>query len=122
MNKIDLQGLNLEITPAIEQYVNKKLSRATKHTSEYISNVRINLSCETRTATCLVEVIVFLYGGKTIRNHTRSEDMYASVDIACASVERQLRKLKEKNIDIKRYRSLEEKLSTAPDLTSAIAV
>lgn len=122
MNKMEIHGLNLEITRAIEQYVNKKLGRATKHTSEFISNMRVNLSYENRTSTNLVEVIIFLHGGKTLRNQTRSEDMYASVDISCASVERQLRKLKEKNLDLKRYRSLEEKLTALPELGSAIAV
>ncbi len=122
MNKLELHGLNIEITRAIEQYVSKKFNRATKHTSEFISNVRVNLSCESRTATHLVEVIVFLHGGKTIRNQTRTEDMYASVDIASASLERQLRKIKERNIDVKRYQSMEEKLSAVPDLTTAIAV
>ncbi len=117
-----MQGLNLEVTRAIEQYVNKKLSRAIKHQPEFIASIRVNLSYENRTNTNLVELIIFLHGGKTLRNQTRSEDMYASVDIACASIERQLRKLKEKNIDLKRYRSLEDKLSTLPDLGVAIAV
>lgn len=121
MNKIDVQGRDLEVTRAIEQYVYKKLSRAIKHMAEHVSSARVNLSCESRTATHLVEVIVFMHGGKTLRNQTRSEDMYASIDIACASLERQIRKIKEKNMDIKRYRSMESKLGAAPDLITAIA-
>jgi ribosomal subunit interface protein len=121
MNKIDVQGRDLEITRAIEQYIYKKLTRAIKHMSEHVSSARVNLSCESRTATHLVEIIVFMQGGKTLRNQTRSEDMYASIDIACGSLERQIRKIKEKNIDVKRYRSIESKLGEVPDLITAIA-
>lgn len=122
MYKTDIQGLNVEVTRAIEQYVQKKVQRAVKHTAEFISGIRVNLTCETKSGTHLVEIITFLNGGKTLHNKTRSEDMYASVDIACAGIERQLRKIKEKNIDLKRYKSIEEKLGAAPDLISAIAV
>ncbi|MDX1921300.1 MAG: ribosome-associated translation inhibitor RaiA [Candidatus Caenarcaniphilales bacterium] len=119
--KLDIHGMNLVITKAIEQYVEKKLIRALKHSSDYISGIRVNLSCENKTSSHLVELVVFMHGGKTLHNKTRSEDMYASVDIACAGIERQLKKIKEKNIDVKRYRSMEEKLSLAPDLITSIA-
>lgn len=121
MTKIDVHGINLDVTEAINNYISKKVSRAVKHAGEHVSGARINLSCENKSGTHLVEVILFMNGGKTIHNKTRSEDMYASVDIACAGIERQLRKLKEKNIAVKRYRSMEEKLSLAPDLITSIA-
>ncbi|MDJ0625089.1 MAG: ribosome-associated translation inhibitor RaiA [Candidatus Caenarcaniphilales bacterium] len=121
MKKVDIHGMNLDITQAIEQYIVKKVDRATKHTAEFVSGVRVNLSCENKSGTHLVEIVLFMNGGKTLHNKTRSEDMYASIDIACAGIERQLRKIKEKNIDVKRYRSMEEKLISAPDLLSSIA-
>jgi putative sigma-54 modulation protein len=119
--KIDVHGINLEVTQSIQQYVEKKISRAVKFSLEHVSGMRVNLSCENKSSSHLVEVIIFMPGGKTIYNKTRSEDMYASVDIACAAIERQLKKLKEKIIDVKRHQLMEEKLSLAPDLISAIA-
>ena len=120
MNKIELQGMNLEITRAMDEYANRKIDNATEHTQAYISNIRANLSYENHTATNLIEIIVFLSGGKIIRNQTRSEDMYASIDIACSSIERQLRKYKEKQIDLKRSRSLQEKLTAPEEMPQAV--
>jgi putative sigma-54 modulation protein len=121
MNEIELQGMNnLEITPAMRKYANKKLEKAAEHTQQYISNIRANLSHENHTATNLIEVIVFLHGGKTIRNQTRSEDMYASIDIACSSLERQLRKYKEKQIALQRSRSLQDKIIATEDMPQAV--
>ncbi len=114
MVKFEIQGLNgLEITEAMESYFEKKLNRACKHNEQLISSVKTNLSYEAKTDSNIVEIIVFLGGGKTIRNYSRTDDMYASIDIACASIERQLRKAKEKIIDVRRYRSFEEKFAVA---------
>ena len=121
MKKIDINGQNLDLTNAIRDYVNKKVERSLKHSIDNVSHVRINLSCEPKTGTHLVETIVFLHGGKTLHNKTRSEDMYASVDIACASIERQMRKAKEKSIDVGRYKSFESKINELPESISAIA-
>jgi putative sigma-54 modulation protein len=119
--KIDVQGLNLPVTEAIENYVHKKIQRATKHCTEFLSSVKVNLMCENKSNTHLVEVIVFLHGGKTLHNKTRSEDMYASIDIACASMERQIRKIKEKHNDIKRHKVIEEKLGEVPEIYVQVA-
>ncbi len=120
MNKIEIQGLNLEVTQSIQGYVNRKLQKAIKYSSEYILGIKANLTCEKDSH--LIELIIFLHGGKTLRNATRSEDMYASIDIACDSIDRQLRKIKQRKIDVKKYKSIEEKLNESPSFISAIAV
>ncbi|MFN5540346.1 MAG: ribosome hibernation-promoting factor, HPF/YfiA family [Candidatus Melainabacteria bacterium] len=116
--KIDIQGMNLEVTKSMNEYLEKKLQRATKNSSDFISAIKVNLASENRTGTYLVEVILFLHGGKTICNKTHSPEMYASMDIACASLERQIKKLKEKHLDIRRYQSIEGKINLMPDLVA----
>lgn len=110
MIKIDA---DIGLTDAIKNYLEKKVQRAVKNTEGWVSSVKVNLWHEPRTDSHVVEIIVFLNGGKTIRNYSRTDDMYASIDIACASVERQLRKAKEKVIDIKRYNSIKDKLTVS---------
>ena len=120
MNRIEIQGSNLVVTQSIQGYINRKLQKAVKHSSEYILSIKANLTCERDSQ--MIELIIFLHGGKTLRNATRTEDMYASIDIACGSIERQLKKIKQRKLDVVRCRSIEEKLNENPSFISAIAV
>ncbi|MDX1917946.1 MAG: ribosome-associated translation inhibitor RaiA [Candidatus Caenarcaniphilales bacterium] len=119
MSKFELHSSNLDLTDALEQYAIRKVNRAIKHNKSFVSKVKINLIYENRPNSCMVEIIAFLIGGKTVRNYSSSDDMYASIDIASAGIDRQLRKLKEKHLTTERHRILE--LKESPDFIAAIA-
>lgn len=103
---IEIQGLNIEVTDAIKDYLYKKIERAVIHSGGLIHAIKANFSCENKLGNKkdIVEIIVFLDQGRTVRQETASEDMYASIDLASASVERQLRRIKEKIVTVRRHK------------------
>lgn len=103
---VEIQGLNIEVTDALKEYLAPKLERAITHSGGLIHNIKVNFSCENKLGNKkdLVEIIVFLDKGKTVRQEIASEDMYASIDLATAGIERQLRRTKEKIVTVRRHK------------------
>ena len=121
-NNFEVCGMNLDLTDALKDYVERKVNKAIKHTEGLVSSVRVNLLYEAKTDSHVAEIIVFLKGNRTVRNYSKTDDMYASIDIATASIERQLRKTKEKIIDVKRYRTDKESFISSLDQEMQIAM
>ena len=111
MHKIETKGVNIVVTEAIETYVEKKLRRAFRHAENMIDHIKVNVSFESKTEAHIAEILVFLKSGQTVRNVANTDDMYASIDIACGGIERQLRKRKEKIIAVERYQSIQDKVA-----------
>ena len=95
-----IHGRNLEITPALRDYTQSKLERATAHFGETVREADVHLSVarNPRIPQQTAEVTVFA-NGTVIRAQERSENLYASIDLVAGKLARQLRRWKERHSD-----------------------
>ena len=98
--KLLIHGRNLEITPALRDYTQTKLERATSHFGDVVREADVHLSVarNPRVPQQTAEVTVFA-NGTVIRAQERSENLYASIDLAAGKLARQLRRWKERHSD-----------------------
>lgn len=96
---ITVRGKNIEVTPALRDYVEKRVSKVTKYFSEVGS---INASLRVEKNKHYVEVTVPVEG-IFLRAEEVTDDMYTSIDLVIDKIERQIRKHKTKLM--KRFRS-----------------
>ena len=98
--KLLIHGRNLEITPALRDYTQTKLDRAIQHFGDAVREADVHLSVarNPRVPQQTAEVTVFA-NGTVIRAQERSENLYASIDLAAGKLARQLRKWKERHSD-----------------------
>jgi putative sigma-54 modulation protein len=90
----NIRGQRIQVTEALRDYVEKKLSRLEKYFEEPItSEINVTLSVTKNQHT--VEVTIPLTG-VLLRAEEKSEDMYASIDVVVDKLERQIRKHKTK--------------------------
>lgn len=91
--RVTVKGKNIAVTPALRQYVEKKLSKLERY-FENIDEAIATLSVEKERH--IVEVTVPLNGGMLLRGEEETNDMYASVDLVMEKLERQIEKYKTK--------------------------
>ena len=98
--KLLIHGRNLEITPALRDYTETKLERAIQHFGDAVREADVHLSVarNPRVPQQTAEVTVFA-NGTVIRAQERSENLYASIDLAAGKLARQLRRWKERHSD-----------------------
>lgn len=83
---------NLELTDAIKSYIEKKVFRIEKYFDYLIDvNVALEIQRNVHSAEILVNA-----KGIFLKGLEKSEDLYASIDLAIDKIERQLVKYKEK--------------------------
>jgi len=92
--KIHVRGSNLEVTPALHDYVEKKIGRLEKFfNAPSVHDVHVTLSVVKDQHS--VEVTMPL-NGFVLRAEEKSGDMYASIDLVSEKLERQIEKHKSK--------------------------
>jgi putative sigma-54 modulation protein len=92
--KIIIRGKHIEITDAIRNYVEKRLSKVDKY-FDHILEVIVTLSVEKNRQ--IVEVTLQAKRA-LIRAELETDDMYTSIDKVVDKLERQIKKYKEKYI------------------------
>ena len=95
---ITVRGKQLEVTPAIKDYVNKHIGRITRY---FDNHGDITVSLSAHKGQQAVEVTVNMHGF-VLRGEEISSDLYVSIDRVVEKLERQVRKHKTKLE--KRYR------------------
>jgi putative sigma-54 modulation protein len=90
-----IRGENLQLTDALKDYVEKKLSRLERYFEKSFSS-KVNVTLSVVRELHNVEVTIPMIGAGILRAEERSEDMYASIDLVLEKLERQIRKLKTK--------------------------
>jgi putative sigma-54 modulation protein len=90
----NIRGQRFQVTDALRDYVEKKLSRLDKYFEEPITS-DINVTLTVTKGKHTVEVTIPL-PGVMLRAEEKSEDMYASIDLVTDKLERQIRKHKTK--------------------------
>lgn len=92
--KFNIRGNNIEVTTALREYVEKKLSKLERYfDAPPASDVHVTLNVIKDVQ--VVEVTIPLTG-VILRAEEKSEDMYASIDMVVDKLERQIRKHKTK--------------------------
>jgi len=93
--KFNVRGENIEVTPALREYTEKKISKLEKYfNNETQANVHVKLKVYNDKKT-KVEVTIPL-PNLTLRAEVVNEDMYAGIDLIADKLERQIRKHKTK--------------------------
>ncbi|QAY67791.1 ribosome hibernation-promoting factor, HPF/YfiA family [Paenibacillus protaetiae] len=92
--KLNIRGQHLQVTEALRDYVEKKLSRLEKY-FEYADSVETVATLSVTKGKHAIEVAIPL-PGFMLRAEEKSGDMYASIDMVVDKLERQIRKHKTK--------------------------
>ncbi|WOV88395.1 ribosome-associated translation inhibitor RaiA [Sporosarcina oncorhynchi] len=93
MLDFNIRGENLEVTPAIREYVEKKVQKLERYFTEGANaTAHVNLKVYNDRQT-KVEVTIPMKN-LTLRAEERHDDMYAAVDLIVDKLERQIRKYK----------------------------
>ena len=91
----NIRGENIEVTPAIREYVEKKVAKLERYFSETPeANVNVNLRFN-QDKTSKVEVTIPM-PNLVLRAEETNDDMYAGIDLIVDKLERQIRKHKTK--------------------------
>ena len=95
MLNFNIRGENIEVTPAIREYVESKVEKVERYFNEELNaNANVNLKVYNDRQT-KVEVTIPMKN-LTLRAEERHDDMYAAVDLIVDKLERQIRKHKTK--------------------------
>jgi putative sigma-54 modulation protein len=97
--RIETYGHEIEVTPALREYVETKLKRLERH-FEQPCEVRTQLG--TRKPDYLAEATVNV-AGRTLHADAGAQTMYAAIDILADKLDRLLVKHKEKRTDVQRH-------------------
>ena len=93
MAEFMIRGKDIDITPALRDYVEKRVSKIEKY-FDNIGEISVRLSAIK--GTHKVEVTVPIEGGGILRGEDVSGDMYTSIDMVVNKLERQIHKHKTK--------------------------
>jgi putative sigma-54 modulation protein len=112
MMEINVRGKNIEVTPALISYTEKKLGKLAKF---FDKAKEIQVVMSVIRDEHIVEVTVIL-DGLILRGEESTGDMYASIDIVVEKLEKQVAKYKtrlNKSLRKKSVRAINEKMATA---------
>jgi putative sigma-54 modulation protein len=90
--RIIVRGKNIDVTPALRDYVEKKVGKLAKLLDD-VTEAVVMLAVERERH--IVEVTVPV-GGRLLRGEMSSGDMYASIDLVMDKLEKQVEKYKTK--------------------------
>lgn len=90
--RIEISGHQMDVTPALRDYVQSKLDKLERHSDQLLDG-HVILSCEKIQQKAEA---TFNLSGHTIHAESQSEDMYAAIDLLLDKLDRQLLKHKEK--------------------------
>ena len=93
MATFTVRGKNIEITPSLREYVEKRVGKVTKY-FEKVGEISVLLTVHK--GRHIVEVTVPVQGGVLLRGEEATMDMYTSIDLVVEKLERQIRKQKTK--------------------------
>ena len=95
--RLQVKGKNVEVTPSIRDYAERKLGRLSKQLAEQ-TQVELELSEQRNPSIAenqVAEAIVFTKG-PTLRAKEASRDMKASIDLLVDKLERQVKRYSER--------------------------
>ena len=103
--QIIVSGHHVEITEAMQNYVENKMERLERHFDQ-VTNINVILSVEKLRQKA--EATIHITGNDVFAN-VENENMYAAIDALVDKLDRQLKKHKEKSTDHHRSEGIERK-------------
>jgi putative sigma-54 modulation protein len=93
--QVTVTGRNVELTPALKDYLTEKLQRSQKHFDHtLIASALLSVAKNPSVAQNQTAEVTIKLNGSVIRGEESTENMYASIDLVADKIERQLRKYK----------------------------
>ncbi|HVM90794.1 MAG TPA: ribosome-associated translation inhibitor RaiA [Verrucomicrobiae bacterium] len=89
---VNITARHLRLTPAIAEYVQKKLEKAKRYFDQLI---RVQVILDVEKERHIAEIVIHA-AGRTVTAKEESSDLYAAIDLASDKVDEQLRRYKEK--------------------------
>ncbi|MBI4532574.1 MAG: ribosome-associated translation inhibitor RaiA, partial [Candidatus Melainabacteria bacterium] len=115
-------GRNIELTPALKEYLLEKLQRAQKHFDHPLEiQALLSVAKNPSIADSQTAEVTIKLNGSIIRGEESTENMYASIDLVANKIERQLRKFKTRYYhrgNKTRERELAIAIDVSPELDS----
>ena len=96
--QIETHGQQIEVTPALRDYVETRLARLGRH-FEHPGQIRVQLGLDKPDHKA--EATVNL-SGRTLHTDASGQDMYAAIDLLADKLDRLLMKQKERMVDHRR--------------------
>ena len=93
--QINLTGHHVEVTPALREYVNRKLGRVARH-FDHVTSARVILTVEKQSSKAEANLHV---SGADLFANASHHDMYAAIDLLADRIDGQVRRHKEKLTD-----------------------
>jgi len=121
---VSIYGHNLEITPHMRDYIEKKMRRLDRHLPT-VAEARVDLTVEnTRSADSrqVAQVTVRNERGVLLRAEERSGDMFASIDAVMDKMSRQIERYKGKRVDRRRGAIAAEPTASTAELEDVEAL
>lgn len=118
---INITARNFELTKALNEYVNKRLSKITKYTED---DQDIDVVMNVNTYGQKIEVSL-VHNGNFVKAESIDEDLYTATDLVTDKITKQLRRITDKESSIKkksvRYldnlsKDMYDKYSSVPEL------
>ena len=94
--RIETHGHQIEVTPALRDYVETKLSRLGRHFEHPMDVVRTQLSIDRPDHRAEATVHI---SGRTLHADANGQDMYAAIDLLADKLDRLLLKHRKKMVD-----------------------
>ncbi len=118
-------GRNIDLTPALKDYLVDKLQRAQKHFDHPLeAHALLSVAKNPSIAESQTAEVTIKLNGNMIRGEESTENMYASIDLVADKIERQLRKFKTRYYQGSKKKTREplEVIDVSPELDSDEAV
>lgn len=99
MAKLVIKGKNIDVTPALKDYIGKKLSRLDKY-AQHIIEIVVEMHVEKNPRIAdnnIIDVNIYA-NGAVLRGEEANPDMYASIDLVVDKLDRQMKKYEEKKV------------------------
>ena len=100
--QIETHGQQIEVTPALRDYVETRLARLARH-FEHPCQIRVQLGLDKPEHKAVATVNL---SGRTLHTDASGQDMYAAIDLLADKLDRLLMKQKEKMVDHHRGESI----------------
>ncbi|HEY9678502.1 MAG TPA: ribosome-associated translation inhibitor RaiA [Drouetiella sp.] len=95
MMNVQVTGRNIDLSPALKEYLMDKLQRSQKHFDHALNAAAVlSVSKNPSVAHSQTAEVTIKLNGAVIRGEESTENMYASIDLVADKIERQLRKYK----------------------------
>ncbi|MFN8673620.1 MAG: ribosome-associated translation inhibitor RaiA [Candidatus Sericytochromatia bacterium] len=99
MAKLVIKGKNIDVTPALRDFISRKLSKLDRY-AKHIIEISVEMHVEKNpriAASNIVDVNIYA-NGAVLRAEEASHDMYAAIDVVLDKLERQMKKYEDKKV------------------------